>query len=183
MTRTGSETNTAEKGVTETTNGNIEHSIAGSEKTEKSGLIGSTTIKSVNPSDDRDFVDSEKETISGGGGTEQMATSYTGRVNTDTYNDYRTQQTGKNTDTLTYGNVTDTHSGTDMATHRVDNMTTEKTWKGYKETENMHGCSRGDTSQHLLTEERAVADWSFWQELFLDFLKNLTTNTYIERGC
>ena len=112
-----------------------------------------------------------------------MATSYIGRVNTDTYNDYRTQQTGKNTDTLTYGNVTDTHSGTDTTTHRVDNMTTEKTWNNYRETENMHGCSRGDTSQHLLTEERTVADWSFWQELFLDFLKNLTTNIYIERWC
>lgn len=183
MTRTGTETNTAEKGVTETTNGNIEHSIAGSEKTEKSGLIGSTTVKSVNPSDDSNFVDSEKETISGGNGVEQMATSYTGRVNTDKYNDYRTQQTGKNTDTLTYGDVKDTHSGTDTTTHRVDNMTTEKTWKGYKETENMHGCSRGDTSQHLLTEERAVANWSFWNELYLDFLKNLTTNTYIERRC
>ena len=52
-------------------------------------------------------------------------------------------------------------------------MTTEKTWNGYKETENMHGCSRGDTSQHLLSEERAVADWSFWNELYMDFLKNL----------
>ena len=112
-----------------------------------------------------------------------MATSYTGRVNTDKYNDYRTQQTGKNTDTLTYGDVKDTHSGTDTTTHRVDNMTTEKTWKGYKETEDMHGCSRGDTSQHLLTEERTVADWSFWNELYMDFLKNLTTNTYIERWC
>ena len=77
----------------------------------------------------------------------------------------------------------DSDSGTDTTTRNVENMENVHTWNGYKETETAHGCSRGDTSQHLLREERAVAEWSFWNELYLDFLKNLTTNTYIERGC
>lgn len=181
--RTGSETNVMEKGVKETTNGSIAHEIAGTENSEKKGLIGSVATKAVNPSDDRAFIDSEKETVSDGGGVEQTSLTYSNRTNTDTYNDFRTEQSGKNTDTLTYGDVTDAQSGTDTSTHTVNDMTNKKTWNDYREVEEAHGCSRGDTSQHLLNEERVVANWSFWQELYLDFLKNLTTNTYLERGC
>lgn len=182
-TRTGTEVNTLERGTSQTESGAIVHEKTGTETSTRNGLVGTVTLKEVNPSDDDTFVGTDRETVTGNNGTEENKLAFSNRSDVDRYDDRVTTYGGKDTAKTTYESVQDADSGSDTTTKNVENMENVRTWNGYKETETAHGCSRGDTSQHLLTEERAVADWSFWEEMYLDFLKNLTTNVYMERGC
>lgn len=182
-TRTGAEINTLQKNTTQTETGALIHEKVGSETNIRTGLVGSVTTKEVNPSDDGGFFGTDRETVESGNGTETNNLTFDDRSDVDRYDDRQTAYGGSDTNTHVYDAVQDTDGGIDTTTRNVENMENVRTWDGYKETESSHGCSRGDTSQHLLSEERAVADWSFWKELYLDFLRNLTTNTYIERGC
>ena len=182
-TRTGAEINALQKNTTQTETGSLVHEKVGTETNTRTGLVGTVTTKEVNPSDDGGFFGTDKETVESNNGTETNNLTFDQRSDVDRYDNRQTAYGGTDTNTHTYDAVQDTDSGVDTTTRNVENMENVHTWNGYKETETAHGCSRGDTSQHLLSEDRAVSDWSFWNELYLDFLKNLTTNTYIERRC
>lgn len=182
-TRTGSEVNALERNTTQTETGAIVHEKTGTETSTRTGLVGTVTVKEVNPSDDSAFVDTDRETVSGNDGTEESKLAFDNRSDVDRYDNRVTEYGGKDTSTTMYESIQDADGGTDTTTRNVENMENVRTWNDYTETETAFGCSRGDTSQHLLTEERTVADWSFWEEMYLDFLKNLTTNTYIGGGC
>lgn len=182
-TRTGAEINALQRNTTQTETGSLVHEKVGTETNTRSGLVGSVTTREVSPSDDGGFFGTDRETVEDGEGTETNNLTFDSRSDVDRYDGRETAFGGTDTNTRTYDAVQDADSGVDTTTRNVENMENVRTWNGYKETETAHGCSRGDTSQHLLTEERAVADWSFWNALYLDFIRNLTTSTYMERGC
>lgn len=82
------------------------------------------------------------------------------------------------TDTTTYNDVTDTNTDTRETTTSFNNRKNRDSWDNYEEEVTEDGCSRGDTSQHLLEEERRISDWSFWYSLFGLYVRYVTTGLY-----
>lgn len=168
----GSTSTSTSESVTATRSGASEVEYLGSETTSSTPLKEQTVTHKTAPTNVGIAYTDEHPEGAGWLAKDQTVTEYLGSQTAEETTSFSGRK-----DKTTFDNVqdkTNTQAGASTGTNTV---TTDE-WKDYREETTEDGCSRGDTSQHLLTEERAVADWSFWNVIFSKYNQFMTTGTY-----
>lgn len=138
---------------TNTKNGNIQESTEGNKTNIRTGSVDNTDI---------------------------IGTSITTNTNVSTYDSNNkpretvtTTPSGSDTSKTIYNNVKDENVVGNVKSTMFTNVADVESWNGYKEVIVQDGCSRGDTSQHLIEEERRIALFSFYSTLFDDIANTI----------
>lgn len=150
-------------------NENYERTIEGTHTNTKNG--------NIQESREGDNISTRSGSVEG---TETSGTSVTTDKKVSTYdNNNKPQESvittpnGNDTSSTTYNNVTDENIIDEVKSTMFTNVADVESWEDYKETIIQRGCSRGDTSQHLIDEERRIALFSFYSTIFDDIANTI----------
>lgn len=165
---------------TDTTNGSgtVTHAITGNDTTTQTGTV-TTGGKSTESSTD-------ESSIYGFNSDNASNADSQSRKGTTDVNQTETRDT---TDTVTHNtNDTETRNTTDTVTHDTENTETRDLKTGQTGTETVtgtithethrHGNIGVTTNQQMLTEERELWNWYFYNYVFADIDKFITISLY-----